>query len=84
MTGRLSSSAPSLHGVPVRTPDGRRIREAFVAPPGHVIVAADYDQIELRIVAHVSGDVALTSAFVAATTCTLPPELGFSTVRSTL
>ncbi|MEJ2513681.1 MAG: DNA polymerase I [Gammaproteobacteria bacterium] len=62
-TGRLSSSDPNLQNIPVRTPEGRRIRQAFVAPPGHVLVAADYSQIELRIMAHLSGDEGLRKAF---------------------
>ena len=52
-----------FRSIPVRTPEGRRVREAFVAPPGHVIVSADYSQIELRIMAHLSGDASLVSAF---------------------
>ena len=64
-TGRLSSSDPNLQNIPVRTEEGRRIRQAFVAPPGHRIVAADYSQIELRIMAHLSGDPALSAAFAA-------------------
>ncbi len=62
-TGRLSSSDPNLQNIPVRTPEGRRIRQAFVAPPGHRLLAADYSQIELRILAHLSGDEGLRSAF---------------------
>ncbi|HEX9772287.1 MAG TPA: DNA polymerase I [Steroidobacteraceae bacterium] len=62
-TGRLSSQDPNLQNIPIRTPEGRRIRQAFVAPPGHVIVAADYSQIELRIMAHLSGDEGLLRAF---------------------
>jgi DNA polymerase-1 len=59
----LSSTDPNLQNIPVRTPEGRRIRQAFVAPPGHVLVAADYSQIELRIMAHLSGDESLLKAF---------------------
>ena len=62
-TGRLSSTDPNLQNIPIRTPEGRRIRQAFVAPPGHLIVAADYSQIELRIMAHLSGDEGLLQAF---------------------
>ena len=62
-TGRLSSTDPNLQNIPVRTQEGRRIRQAFIAPPGHSLVAADYSQIELRIMAHLSGDEALLRAF---------------------
>lgn len=62
-TGRLSSSDPNLQNIPVRTPQGREIRKAFVADPGFVLFAADYSQFELRIAAHLSGDEALTEAF---------------------
>ena len=62
-TGRLSSTDPNLQNIPIRTPEGRRIRQAFVAPEGHRIVAADYSQIELRIMAHLSGDEGLLNAF---------------------
>ncbi|MDD1649278.1 MAG: DNA polymerase I [Methylococcaceae bacterium] len=62
-TGRLSSSDPNLQNIPVRTAEGRRIRQAFIAPPGQWIVAADYSQIELRIMAHFSGDPNLMAAF---------------------
>jgi DNA polymerase-1 len=65
VTGRLASNDPNLQNIPIRTPEGRRIREAFVAPPGHVIVSADYSQIELRIMAHLSGDEGLQRAFAA-------------------
>ena len=65
MTGRLSSTDPNLQNIPVRTAEGRRIREAFVAPPGSRIVSADYSQIELRIMAHLSGDRSLIDAFAA-------------------
>jgi DNA polymerase-1 len=63
VTGRLSSNDPNLQNIPVRTPEGRRVREAFVASPGCVIASADYSQIELRIMAHISGDAALLLAF---------------------
>lgn len=63
VTGRLSSNDPNLQNIPVRTPEGRRIREAFVAPEGRLIASADYSQIELRIMAHLSGDEALLKAF---------------------
>jgi DNA polymerase-1 len=62
-TGRLSSSDPNLQNIPIRTPQGRRIREAFVAPEGYLIMACDYSQIELRIMAHLSGDPGLLKAF---------------------
>lgn len=62
-TGRLSSSDPNLQNIPIRTEEGRRIRKAFVAPPNWTIVAADYSQIELRIMAHLSGDNGLVEAF---------------------
>ena len=65
VTGRLASSDPNLQNIPVRTQEGRRIREAFIAPPGHVILSADYSQIELRIMAHISGDEGLLRAFGA-------------------
>ena len=83
VTGRLSSNDPNLQNIPIRTPEGRRIREAFIAPPGHVIVSADYSQIELRIMAHLSGDATLLRAFTegldvhratAAEVFGLPPE----------
>lgn len=64
-TGRLSSSDPNLQNIPVRTAEGRRIRQAFVAPPGHRLLAADYSQIELRIMAHLSDDAGLLAAFTA-------------------
>jgi DNA polymerase-1 len=62
-TGRLSSSDPNLQNIPVRTPRGEEIRRAFIAPPGSVLVTADYSQIELRLLAHLSGDPAFVDAF---------------------
>ncbi len=64
-TGRLSSSEPNLQNIPIRSTEGRRIRDAFVAAPGCVLVAADYSQIELRLMAHLSGDAGLLAAFAA-------------------
>jgi DNA polymerase I len=63
VTGRLSSNDPNLQNIPVKTAEGRRVREAFVAPAGHLIASADYSQIELRIMAHLSEDAALVRAF---------------------
>ena len=65
VTGRLASNDPNLQNIPIRTAEGRRVREAFIAPPGHKIVSADYSQIELRLMAHISGDEGMLSAFAA-------------------
>ncbi|MCC5823161.1 MAG: DNA polymerase I [Phycisphaerales bacterium] len=65
ITGRLSSSDPNLQNIPIRTDIGRDIRKAFVAPPGRVLITADYSQIELRVLAHLSQDPALIAAFLA-------------------
>src|SRR5258708_5461028 len=62
-TGRISSSDPNLQNIPIRTPEGRRIREAFVAEPGHELLSADYSQVELRILAHLSKDQTLIDTF---------------------
>jgi DNA polymerase-1 len=64
-TGRLSSTDPNLQNIPIRRPEGRRIRQAFIAPSGNVLLAADYSQIELRIMAHLSEDAGLLKAFAA-------------------
>jgi DNA polymerase-1 len=66
VTGRLASNDPNLQNIPIRTAEGRRIREAFIAPPGSTIVSADYSQVELRIMAHISRDASLLAAFASA------------------
>ena len=63
VTGRLASNEPNLQNIPIRTAEGRRVREAFIAPPGHMILSADYSQIELRLMAHISEDENLLKAF---------------------
>ena len=62
-TGRLSSESPNLQNIPIRTDNGRRLRKGFIASPGHMLIGADYSQVELRILAHLSGDEVMTKAF---------------------
>jgi DNA polymerase-1 len=73
VTGRLASTDPNLQNIPIRTAEGRRIRSAFVAPPNHRIVSADYSQIELRIMAHLSDDPRLLEAFAQGEDVHAPP-----------
>ena len=73
-TGRLSSTDPNLQNIPIRTAEGRRIRQAFVAEPGHLLLSADYTQIELRVLAHLSRDPTLIDTFRAARTSTTAPR----------
>lgn len=90
-TGRLSSTDPNLQNIPIRTDEGRKIRKAFIAPPGHLLVSADYSQIELRIMAHLSGEPAWIEGFqtdldihrlTAAEVWGVPPEQVTSDMRS--
>ncbi|WP_028116592.1 DNA polymerase I [Ferrimonas senticii] len=86
-TGRLSSSDPNLQNIPIRTEEGRRIRQAFVAPKGYKLLAIDYSQIELRIMAHLSGDASLVTAFaegkdIHRATAAEVFEVGFDDVTS--
>ncbi len=80
-TGRLSSTEPNLQNIPVRTPEGRRIRQAFIADDGHQLLAADYSQIELRIMAHLSGDANLLKAFAEGKDIHQPPPRKSSICR---
>ncbi|NDJ52717.1 MAG: DNA polymerase I [Chloroflexi bacterium] len=88
VTGRLSSSNPNLQNIPIRSEEGRRVRDAFIAAPGHVLIGADYSQVELRILAHVSSDDALIDAFrndqdIHATTAAAVNHISLEEVTST-
>jgi DNA polymerase-1 len=81
-TGRLSSTEPNLQNIPIRTEIGRQIRDCFVADPGHVILSADYSQIELRLAAHMADVPELKAAFAAGRTFTPPPRRSCSAMST--